>query len=148
MKKCKTVRFYIFTLFYCFAMFFFHLFFVFFSPFVQAKRDRGRIISERDDLIKTLNARSHELSTHYEMQHMQSSMLKDVEMAIQQSEENIRFAQLELKQLQGKIAALQKQQETKQTLEQDLVVNQVCVPECICVRACVCVCVAVRKRKS
>ncbi|EGD75950.1 hypothetical protein PTSG_00657 [Salpingoeca rosetta] len=95
----------------------------------EAKRDRARVIAERDDLIKTLNARSHELSTHYEMQHMQSSMLKDIEVAIQASEENLRFLRLESKQLVGHIAALKKKQDSKQTLEEELVSNQEALAE-------------------
>eukprot|EP01147_Barroeca_monosierra_P007120 gene7120-445_t len=90
----------------------------------QAKKQRSRAINERDDLIKTLNARSHELTTHYDMQHMQDAMLKDIELAVQSRQDDIQFLQIEMKELQGKIASLKRLQNDKQNLEEELVASQ------------------------
>lgn len=76
-------------------------------------------------MIKTLNARSHELTTHYDMQHMQDAMLKDIELAVQSRQDDIQFLQIEMKELQGKIASLKRLQNDKQNLEEELVASQV-----------------------
>eukprot|EP00056_Hartaetosiga_gracilis_P008791 m.126416 g.126416 ORF g.126416 m.126416 type:complete len:887 (+) comp12993_c1_seq1:61-2721(+) len=88
------------------------------------RKERQRIIDDRDALVDQLNTISHTLATHYEMLHIQHAAHTDTEVACKELEDDIRFLRLEVAQMKQQNINLTKGQIRKDNVVNELVKNQ------------------------